>query len=172
MAFEKLIEQVQIIDMLTTGTADADTDATFDYVNVEGYRRGLIILNSGVGTAGDDWNLTVRQATTAAGGSVKDADIIDAYYTKQAATNLTGVAQFTRTTQTADALISGDATSAEEVGLMVADLDFARLDTNNSFNFVGGTLTLDASGGAQYCAVNLILYDARYPQQGMDGAIA
>ncbi len=168
----KLFEKIQVIDMLGLGPVDLDTDRTLDYANVANYRRGLMIFTDGVGTAGDDWNFTVRQATTAAGGSVKDADIVDEYWLKQAATNVLSIAQFTRSTQTADALVAGDATSAEEVCTLVLDLDFSRLDTNNDFNFIGGTVTLDASGGAQYGSVVLVLYDPRYPQDTPLGAIA
>lgn len=168
----KLIEQVQVIDVLGAGPVDLDTDRTGDYINVGNYRRGLLVFTNGVGTAGDDWNLTVRQATDSSGTSVKDADIIDEYWIKQAATDLTGTATFTRNTQTADALISGNATSAEQVCLVVADLDFSRLDTNNRFNFLGCTVTLDASGGAQYGAVLLFLYEPRYPQATALGALS
>jgi len=168
----KLIEQVQIIDMLAAGPLDLDTDRTLDYVSVKNYRRGLMVLSTSAGTAGDDWNWTIKQATAVAGTSVKDADIVDEIWTKQAATNLTATATWTRTTQTADALISGDATSAEEVSLTVIDLDFSRLDTNNGFDVIGGTITLDASGGAQYGSCILVLYDPRYPQSAPLGAIA
>ena len=167
-----LIEQIQIIDMLTIGPADLDTDRTGDYISVANYRRGILVLSTGVGTAGDDWNLTVTQATAAAGTGVKDADIVDRYYNKQAATNLAAVATWTKTTQTADALVAGDASSAEQVSLTAVPLDFSRLDTANGFDFVGCTVTLDASGGAQYGACILFLYDARYPQAAPLGALA
>ena len=168
----KMIETVQIIDMLGAGPLDLDTDRTMDYVSVKNYRRGLMIFQSGVGTAGDDWNFTVRQADTAAGGNVKDLDIISEYWLKQAATNLLSTAIFTRTAQTADALVAGSATSAEQVGLLVVDLDFSKLDEANDFTFLGGTVTLDASGGAQYGSVILVLYDARYPQAITQGALS
>ena len=168
----KLIESTQVIDMTGIGSVDLDTDPTLDYVNVKDYRRGLLIFLDGVGTAGDDWNLTITQANTAAGGGVKDADIIDSYKIKQAATNLLATAEFTTVAQTADALIDGDGTSAEEVCTVVADLDFSRLDTNNGFHYIGGTVVLAASGGAQYGNVVLILYDPRYAQVTTPGALA
>jgi hypothetical protein len=168
----KLLELVHPIDFLGAGPVDLDTDRIGDYISVANYRRGLLIFMNAAGTAGDDWNLTVRQATSAAGADVKDADIIAEYFTKQAATNLTAVSTFTRNTQTADALISGNATSAEQVCMVVADLDFSQLDTNNGFDFLGCTVTLDASGGAQYGSVMLLLYDARYPQATAIGALS
>ena len=170
MSFEKMSETVQVYDWLGLGPVDLDTDRTGDYINVANYRRGLAIFINAAGTAGDDWLFTVRQATAAAGTGVKDADIIDSYLIKQAATNLLAVPTFTRTAQTADALITGSATSAEQVCTVMADLDFSLLDTNNAFNFVSCTVTLAASGGAQQGAVVLLLYDARYPQKGALGA--
>lgn len=168
----RLMDQVQVIDWIGAGPVDLNTDRTGGYINVANYRRGLLIFTDAVGTAGDNWNVTIRQAVDASGTSVKDADIVDEYFLKQAATNLLSTAQFTRSTQTADALISGDATSAEQVCLLCVELDFSRLDTNNAFNFVGLTVTLDASGGAQYGAAILILYEARYPQQVGLGALS
>lgn len=162
MAFEKMIEQVHVIDFLGAGPVDLDEDQTADYISVANYRRGLLIFTNAAGTAGDDWNLTLREAQDASGTGVQDADIIDVYRIKQAATNLQSTGQFTRTTQTADALIAGNATSAEQVCLVVADLDFSRL--SDGFDFIGATVTLDGSSGAQYGALILVLYDARYPQ--------
>lgn len=166
----KLIEQIQLVDMLGAGPLDLDTDRTGDYVSVANFRRALLIFQSGVGTAGDDWNLTLREATAAAGTGVQDCDIIDEYWIKQAATDLTSTATWTRSTQTADALISGNSTSAEQVCLVVADLDLARM--SDGFDFLGCTVTLDASGGAQYGAVLLLPYDARYPQSAPLGILS
>lgn len=168
----RLMDHCQVIDWIGSGPVDLDTDRTGDYINVGDYRRGLLIFTDAAGTAGDDWNVTIRQATDSSGTSVKDADIVDEYFIKQAATNLLSTAQFTRTTQTADALISGNATSAEQVCLLCVELDFSRLDTNNAFNFIGLTVTLDASGGAQYGNAILILYEARHPQQTALGALS
>ena len=168
----RLIDQVQIIDWLGSGPLDLDTDRTFDYVNVQDYRRALVIFQNAAGTAGDDWNFTVRQASSASGTGVKDADIVSEYWLKQAATDLTAVSQFTRSTQTADALIAGNGTAAEQVCQLVLDLDLSLLDHANGFNFLGGTLTLDASSGAQYGAVTLVLYSPRYPQATALGALS
>lgn len=160
----KMFEQVQIIDMFGLGPVDLDTDRTSDYISVKNYSHGLMVLTTGLGTTGDDWNFTIRQATVLGGGDAKDADIVDEYWIKQAATSLLSTPNFTRSEQTADALISGDATSAEEVSMCVVDLDFARLDVAGGFDFIACKVTLDASGGSQYGLVTLILYGADYPQ--------
>lgn len=143
---------------------DLDTDRTGDWVNLENYGKVVFIFTKGVGTAGDDFNFTVQQATNNAAGSAKDCDAIDVYWIKQAATNLTGTGTFTATTQTADALISGNATSAEQAALLVCEVNAEQLDLANGFTHVNASVTLDASGGAQYGAVMAILCDPRYPQ--------
>ncbi|HDZ21929.1 hypothetical protein LCGC14_0714560 [marine sediment metagenome] len=168
----KIVEQIQVIDWTGVGTIDIDTDRVLDYIDVRNYRRALVIFNSPAGTAADDWNFTVRQADTISGGNVKDYDVISEYWTKQAATNLLSTEIFTRSTQTADALVSGDATSAEEVGLLLLDFDFTLMDTANGFVFLGGAITQDASNAAQVCACNLMLYEPRYPQAITVTAIA
>jgi hypothetical protein len=166
----KLVEQVQIYDWTGLGTVDIDTDRVLDYINCRNYRRALVIFVAPAGTAGDNWNFTVRQAKTAAGGSVKDLDIVDEYWLKQVATNLNSTDTFTRSTQTADALISGDSNSGAQVGTLVLDLDLSKLDTANDFFYLGGAVTQDASSAAQVCGVILQLYDPRYPQATALGA--
>ena len=168
----KLFEQIHVIDWTAVGTVDIDTNTTVDWISVANYRRGLVIFNSPAGTAADDWNIVIRQAKTAAGGTPIDLDIVSEYWTKQAATNLTSITTFTRTSQTADAAVSGDAESAEEVGLVVLDLDFAGMDSANGYTFIGCDLSQDASNAAQICALNLILYDPRYPQATPLGALS
>lgn len=168
----KFMEEAQVIDMLGIGPADIDTDRTLDYVSLKNYGKAVLIISLAAGTAGDDFNFTLRQAQDVAGTGVKDLDAIDAYWIKQAATNLLSVAQFTKTEQTADALVAGDATSAEEVELLVVEVDAEQLDVDNGFDCIGGTLTLDASGGAQYGSVIALLLDPRYPQEPALGAIA
>jgi len=164
MPNKQLIEESNPIDMFGLGPVDANTDRTGDYINVENYRRGLVVVNLGVGTAGDDFLFTVKSAQDASGTGVADWDVISEYWIKQAATNLLAVGQYTKTTQTTDALITGNATSAEQVVQVVVDLDFSQMDTTNGFTFFSCTLTLAASGGAQYCSVNLIPYSPRYAE--------
>lgn len=166
----KLFENTNVIDWIGVGPCDLDTDRTADYVNVENYRRAMVILTTAAGTAGDDWNLTIREADDASGTNAQDSDIVSEYWIKQAATNLLSTATFTRSTQTADALISGDATSAEQVSMCVLDLDLSKMTQGKPF--LSATLTLDASGGAQYGQLTLVLYDARHPQRSPLGSLS
>ena len=159
----QVITEEQAIKVLEI--ADLDTDRTSDYVSVKNYKRVKVYFYTGVGTAGDDWNFTMRQATAVAGTGVKDLDVIDTYGIKQAATDLTGTGTFTKTTQTKDALISGNGTSAEEATFVQFEFSTDELDVENGFDCIACTVTLDASGGAQNGDVTFVLCDPRYPQE-------
>ena len=158
----RLIDNCQIVPVIPP--LDLDTDRTGDWVSLANYKRVLFVFTKSPGTAGDDFNFTIQQASAADGTGAKDLDVVDEYWIKQAATDLTSTGQFTRTTQTADALVAGNATSAEQAVLLAVEVRADQLDTDNGFEFVNASVTLDASGGAQYGAVLAILYEPRYPQ--------
>lgn len=153
---EHAIQALEILDL--------DTDRTSDYISVKNYKRVKVYFYTGVGTAGDDWNFTMRQASAVDGTGAKDLDVVDTYGLKQAATDLTGTGTFTTTTQTKDALIAGDGTSAEQATLVAFEFSTDELDVANGFDCIACTVTLDASGGAQYGHVLFVLCDPRYPQ--------
>lgn len=144
---------------------DLDTDRTGDYVSLKGYGKVVFILTKSPGTAGDDFNLDLQQATDVAGTGAKDLDVVTKYWIKQAATDLTGTSNFTETTQSAASEIDGNATSAEQAVLLVVEVSAEQLDVSNGFDCVSVNASLDASGGAQYGAVIAILCDPRYPQE-------
>lgn len=169
MGIGPLLEQAQIVSVIDV--LDLDTDRTGDWISLANYSRICFVFAKGAGTAGDDWNLNTQQASDNAGTGAKDLDAIDYYYIKEHATALSSVAQFTRTTQTADAAINGDATSAEDYALVVWEINAEDLDVDNGFDHVNVTATLDASGGAQYGTVIGILLDPRYPQRTALGAL-
>ena len=165
----KFVEQTQIVSIIAP--LDLDTDRTGDFVSMKNWGKAVLIFETGVGTATDDWNFTLRQATVVAGTDAKDLDSIQEYWIKQAATSLAATGTFTRTTQTADALISGDATSAEEATLVIVEVNAEQLDVANGFDCISANVTLDASAGAQLGYVVCILMDARYPQATTASAI-
>lgn len=151
---------------IVTGVAplDLDTDRTADYVSLKNYGKVVCVVTKSPGTAGDDINLDFQQATDVAGTSAKDLDVITKVWTKQAATDLTAVGTFTLNTQTAASEFDGNATSAEQAMLIVAEINAEQLDQANGFDCVSCNVSLDASGGAQYGALLWILCDPKYPQ--------
>lgn len=114
--------------------ADLQTAQSGDYISMKGCEKVAVVFFKAAGTAGDDPTLTLRQATSVGGGSVKDLACIDEYYIKQG--TLTAVEQFTKTTQTAAATIAMNATSAESQALVVFEVDAASLDVANGFDCI------------------------------------
>ena len=148
----------------TVHLLDWDTDRTGIYVSLENHGKAVFILFKEVGTAGDDVNIDMQQATDVAGTSAKDLDTIATYWTKQAATNIDSVGTFTKNTQTAASEISFNATSAEEILLAVWEVEADQLDVGGGFDCVSCNVTLDASGGAQRGVILVLLCNPRYPQ--------
>lgn len=164
----KFVERFQVVTIIPP--LDLDTDRTGDYVCLKNFHKAIFIFTKSPGTAGDDFNLDFQQATDVAGTSAKDLDVVNVYWIKQAATDLTAVGTFTKTSQTAASEINGDATSAEQAVLLVAEILSDQLDIANGFDCISLNASLDASGGAQYGAV-VCLLEARYPQETVGSAI-
>lgn len=151
---------------------DLDTDRTGDYVNVANCQRMGVLAVISPGTAGDDPTFTLNQATTAAGGSTKVATVITAYWTKQAATDLTSTGTWTKSTQTAASTVAGNATSAEQAKMYYFEVDPATLDVANGFDWISVDVALAASGGAQYGTIIYIPIGGKYPQATVPSIIA
>jgi len=159
---KRFLDEAQVVSVIAP--LDLDTDRTGKYVSLKNYGRAVFIFTKSPGTAGDDANLDFQQATDIAGTSAKDLDVVATYWTKQAATDLTGVGTFTENTQSAASEINFNDTSAEQALLAVVEIRSDQLDVNNGFDCVSVNASLDASGGAQYGAVVVLLLDPRYPQ--------
>lgn len=154
----------------TVHLLDWDTDRSGGFVSLKNYGKAVFVLFKEAGTAGDDVNVDMQQATAVAGTSAKDLDTITTYWTKQAATDLTATGTFTKNTQSAASEINFDATSAEQILLAVWEVNAEQLDTANGFDCVGCNVSLDASGGAQKGVVLVLLCDPKYPQA--DGGLS
>lgn len=141
---------------------DLDTDRTGDYVNVGNVSRMGVLVTISPGTGGDDPTITLNQATTAAGGSTKVATVITEYWTKQAATDLTGTGTWTRSTQSAASTVAGNGTSAEQAKMYYFEVDPATLDVAGGFDWISVDIALAASGGAQYGCAHYIPIGSKY----------
>lgn len=141
---------------------------TGDYVSLANYHNCAVIFHSGVGTAADDPTITLQQATTVGGGSVK-ALTFTVIYRKEAATDLSGTGQYTRTTQAAAATYT-NATSAELDCIWIIDFDSSDLDADGGFDCLRATVA-DVGGNAQLGDLKYILYNPRDPQSILPSAI-
>lgn len=157
-----LVEGTNIVPAFAAAIADMDTDQTGDYVCLKGYGKVGILFIDAAGTAGDDPNLLLYEASDNAGTGAQALACITEYWIKQAASTLAAVTTFTKTTQTAAATIGFNATSAEQV--LVAYFEVNAEDLSDGFDYIRCDATLDASGGAQYGCLLYLLLDPRYPQ--------
>lgn len=164
-----LLEQVQIVPgvlplALTTARVG-------DVVSLKNYRRCLVVFYKGPGTAGDDPTITLEQGTSVAFGTNKALDFTT-LYKKQAATDLTGVAQWTKITQAAGNTYT-DATSAEQAAVWAIDVMAEDLDIANDYDCIRLSVS-DVGTNAQTGCVLYIPYDpVQYTApESMPGAIA
>ena len=164
----RIIDTCQIV----SGFVPVDLQAaanTGDVVSLKNYNRLTVIFFKAIGTAGDDPVLTFEQGTDVAFGTNKALATIDEYWSKQGAL-LTAVGTFTRVSQTAGSTVTLDATSAEEQGLYVFEINASDLDVANSYDCVRVTVA-DVGGNAQLGCMLYVLSGPRYAGATMSSAI-
>lgn len=142
---------------------DLQTARTGDYVSLKNAAGCLVVIVKGAGTAADDPDFTLNQATAVAGTSAKALNAIDTVYKKQGAA-LTAVGTWTKETQTADEVYSADGTSAEEQAVYCFNVDAAQLDVDNGFDCISVDCG-DVGTNAQLGTVLYILHGLRYPDK-------
>ncbi len=148
----QIVQAFAPVDLNTAGAAG-------DWINLALYRRVTVIFTCGVGTAGDDPTLELKQATDNAGAGAKALDFT-AIFSKVGATALSGVGVFTENTQAASNTYV-DATSAENEAMFVIELDAEMLDVDNDFGHVQLNI-LDDLANAQLAHAVYVLHGARY----------
>ena len=164
----RLIDHTQIV----SGFPPVDLQAASnpgDVVSLKNYGHLTVIFFKAIGTAGDDPVLTFEQGTNVAFGTNKALATIDEYWSKQGAL-LTAVGTFTRVSQTAGSTVTLDATSAEEQGLYVFEINASDLDVANSYDCVRVTVA-DVGGNAQLGCMLYVLSGPRYAGATMSSAI-
>jgi hypothetical protein len=165
-----LIEGVQIVPAFSAVVADMDTDQTGDYVSLKNYGKVGVLFVKQAGTAGDDPNLLLYEASDVSGTGAQALACIDTYWIKQAATTLNATGTFTKVTQSAAATIGFNATSAEQCIVAYFEVDATQL--SEGFDCIRVDATLDASGGAQFGTVLYLLQSPRYEEATSLSAIA
>jgi len=156
-----LLEQLQIVSGIAPLALTTARDG--DWVSLKNYRRCLAVFFKGIGTAGDDPTMTVRQATDVSGTSAKALTFADVY-TKQDPTSLADVAQWTKNTRTGGAITNTytDATSAEQQVLWAVEFKSEDLDTANDFDCIQVQIS-DVGTNAQTGCVLYIMGDPVNP---------
>jgi hypothetical protein len=164
------VEGVNIVPAWAENVVDMDTSQTGDYVCLKGYGKVGILFVKEAGGAHDP-TLSVYQAKDVSGTDVKDLNGFATYWIKQAATNLTAVGTFTKTTQTADEDLVFNATSGEQCLIMWCEINAEDLDVDEGFDCLRVDVAL-AGDAAQWGTCLYFLMDPRYPQATSLSAIA
>lgn len=164
----RLTEEAQIAAaLLPVNLATAANDG--DWVSLKNYDHLAIVIIKDGGTAAEDPDFTVQQATSVAGAGAKALNFtrVDK---KQAADVLT-VGEFTKVTQAASNTYDADGTSAEDEMIVVIEFDAQDLDIANGFDCVRLQIP-DVGAAAQLAAAIYILTGPRYAEQFPPSAIA
>lgn len=132
------------------------TARTGRVVSMKNYRRCLVLLYKGIGTASDDPTITLAQGTDIAFGTTK-ALSFTTLYVKQDLTKLSDVGQWTKITQAAAATYT-ELTSAESAALWAIDIKQEQLDIANNYDCVRASIS-DVGTNAQLGCVLYLLYD-------------
>jgi len=143
---------------LQTGANDGD------WVNLANVGRCVVVVYSGIGTAGDDPILALQQAIDAAGTGAKDLTFTKIRH-KTGATLLSAVGQWTKVTQSAAASYDTDPIAgAENEQLLAVEITPDMLDATNGFTWVRGRVA-DVGGNAMLGCLFYILLDRAYKRE-------
>lgn len=159
---------------LNTGTNSGDR------VSMKGFGRCAVIFIKAVGTAGDDPVLSFKQAKNVANSDSAEKVLgVTRIDKKQAATDLTAVGAFTKSTSDAPAtndtfvVASGTWTNsdlAEQAAIVVADIKAEDLDIANGFCCVTCNVG-DVGTNAQLGTLLFVLHEPRNLKETLDSAI-
>lgn len=152
---------------------------TSDRVSMKGYGRCAVVFIKAVGTAGDDPTLSFKQSSDV-GGTGEKVLAVTRIDKKQAATDLTAVGTFTKSTS--DSAASNDTFNttngtwtnsdlAEQAAIVVADIKAEDLDINNGFDCISCNIG-DVGTNAQLGTLLYILHEPRNLKETLDSAIA
>ena len=146
---------------------DLQTGAnTGDWINMANAQHAVLVFHSTVGTAADDYTITLLQAQDNAATGSKALNIPSGASTlawkKQAATNLTGTSVWSDASGDVSTNTMTNATNAEQDSLVVIEIPGDILDADNGFQYVSITVA-DIGGNAQLGCAYMLLFGLRYP---------
>lgn len=162
----KFLERAAIVSAITP--VDLATAANNgDWVSMKNYRKCLVVLHKGIGTAGQDPIFRLQQASDVSGTGAKDLQFTRIY--SKVGTQ-TGIGTFTVTTQTAATSYTAAASAAAEA-IIAVEIDAAQLDADNGFDCIRLDIA-DVGAAAQIGGALYILFDPRFASESMPSAIA
>lgn len=149
-----------------------------DIVSMKNYGRCTVMFIKAVGTAGDDPTLSFKQYTDVSGTGIK-ALACSRIDKKQAATDLTAVGTYTKSTSDSPAsndtfnTTNGTWTNsdlAEQAAIVIADFKAEDLDVANGFDCLSCNVG-DVGTNAQLGTLIYILHEPRYEKETLPSAI-
>jgi len=164
----RFLENATIVSGITP--VDLRTGAnTGDFVGLTQYGRCVIVVQKGIGSAGDDPVLTLEQATDAAGTGVKALNFTEVW---SKVGPQTALAAFIKTTQPA-ANTFVDAVSAEAEAVFVVEVRAEQLDVAGGFTHVRLSIP-DVGAGvtAQFGGALYLMLDPKTGGKSLPSAIA
>jgi hypothetical protein len=145
---------------------DLQTARTGKRVSMRRSASLMVVVNKGIGTAGDDPVITLQEHTASSGGTSQNLATITQYYVKSATTpGLTGAETWTRIGQAAAATIAdpgGAGTSAESEQIVVFHVDGPEL--SDGFTHLSVNVA-DTGTNAQLGTVLYFLTDLYRPRK-------
>lgn len=169
-------ESVQIVPLLQPGDLAAGAN-TGDWVSLKNWGRVTLMFSKEPGGTGDDPTVTVLQGTSVAGSNSKALNI-HTVYKKQAATDLTAVGTWTKSTSASPASNDTFSTNTwtnsalgEQALLAMIEFKAEDLDVDGGFDCISVTIA-DVGTAGQYGALYAILSEPRYALEAGLSAIA
>ena len=153
-----LPEQFKIVDA-TAGAVTTNGGVTADYVNLAYCHKAYIVVQL-TQAAAHATAIAIRQATSAAGASVKAiANAVEIWANEATGTSDALVRQ--------TAAVSYTVTADIAKKLVIFEIDPAKLDLANGFDYLNFTVA-DSSEATNFVAATYILV-SRYPQASVPG---
>ena len=161
----------QLLDLfqIVSGNVPIDLGAgalTGDYVSLKNYHTCSILFFKDVGTTDEDTTLTLRQAKTVAGGSVKDLTF-NRYGYKSGA-DLAAVGTFTRVTDNNAATL---VLEGELQKIVIIEVPVREMDIANGFDCITLTTSDPGTTGADLGCFLYFLGSPRFDQSTLPSAI-
>jgi hypothetical protein len=172
------VEKHQVVMGFNPVAMNTNPGPTSDWVSMKGYGRCAVVFIKAVGTAGDDPTLSFKQANKVDGTGVKVL-AVDTIYKKQAATDLTAVGTFTKSSSASPAsndtfnTTNGTWTNsdlAEQAAIVIADIKAEDLDTDGGFDVIRCVVG-DVGTNAQLGTLLYILHEPRNMKEVLESAI-
>ena len=162
-ATKRLIEMVNIVECFTPVDLQTGTN-NGDWVSLKHYTGVLCVVHAAIGSANDDVDINLEQATAVAGTGAKALNIIDVYDKLGGNTIPNGV--WTRTSNADDTYTNLE--SAEKEYIAAIDIQIDQLDISGGYDCVRMTVS-NVGGNAQLGSALYVMYGPRIEGTPDDG---